>query len=133
MRLLTGCERIRKLLSQLNESQITVENLTDSGDVSFTLKREEFATLSAELIERFKALIDSVLTTAGVEKSTVVAVEVLGGGVRMPIVQQVITGYFGDSIPLGAKFDDASIALGAALLFNAASVSVATSSAGSNR
>ena len=39
-RLLLGCERIRKLLSQLPESSITVENMTDAGDVSFTLKRD---------------------------------------------------------------------------------------------
>ena len=43
-RLLLGCERIRKLLSQLPESSITVENMTDAGDVSFTLKRDGMYT-----------------------------------------------------------------------------------------
>ena len=62
-RLLAGCERLRKLLSQLGESSVTVENLTDAGDVSFTLKRDDLSQLCVDLLARFKALLGKVRQT----------------------------------------------------------------------
>lgn len=123
-RLLTGCERLRKLLSQLPEASITVENLTDDGDMNFSMKRDEFASISADLLAKFQELIRSALTSAGIEcspgdalpESTIAGIEILGGGSRMPIVQNILQKFFFQGIPLGAKFDDASVALGAALL-----------------
>lgn len=113
-RLLSACERARKLLSQLPDAKITVENLTDAGDVHFNIRRDDFLSTNAPLIERFKALLTTALTQTGAP--TVTAVEIVGGGMRMPVLQQVITSQFGEGIQLGAKFDDASVALGAALL-----------------
>ena len=65
-RLILGCERIRKLLSQLPESSITVENMSDNGDVNFSLKREELSLMCADLLNGFKALIRQALLAAGV-------------------------------------------------------------------
>ena len=44
------------------------------------------------------------------------AIEILGGGARMQIVQQVIHTVCGTTLPLGFKLDDAAVALGSALL-----------------
>jgi len=88
-RLLAGCERLRKLLSQLGESSVTVENMTDAGDVSFSLKRDDLTAMCADLLARFKALLGKALAAAGAVdesgKAQVAAVEVLGGGVRMQV------------------------------------------------
>jgi len=94
--LLQGCERIRKLLSQLPEAQITVENLTDAGDQNFSLRRDELSQLCAELLERFKGLLRGVLQQAGAQPGGIGAVEVLGGGVRMQVVQAAITEVLGE-------------------------------------
>jgi len=133
-RLLAGCERVRKLLSQLPESSLTVENLTDSGDVNFSLKREDLNKFGSALLDRFRALLKDVLLKGLSEKeiNDIAAVEVLGGGVRMQIVQSIICEVFrsnnninntiGSPITdnsqkmLGAKLDDGSVALGAALV-----------------
>ena len=66
VRLILGCERIRKLLSQLPESSITVENMSDNGDVNFSLKRDELSLMCADLLNGFKALIRQALLAAGV-------------------------------------------------------------------
>jgi len=88
-RLLAGCERLRKLLSQLGESSVTVENMADAGDVSFSLKRDDLTAMCADLLARFKALLGKALAAAGAVdesgKAQVAAVEVLGGGVRMQV------------------------------------------------
>lgn len=88
------------------------------------MRRDEFASLCSELLERFKALIRSALASAGItaeDMNTIGAIELVGGGVRMPSVQAAIMEILGDSLPLGAKFDDASVALGAALVSTKAS------------
>jgi hypothetical protein len=116
---------MRKLLSQLPESSITVENMSDNGDISFTMRRDDFANACKDILGKFKDLISSAISNAGVslplgENSDIAAVEILGGGVRMQIVQAVIFDIVGKDTHLGAKFDDGSIALGAALLATAA-------------
>lgn len=113
---MAGCERIRKLLSQLSESQITVERLIEDNDAHFSLKRDEMYHLCSDLLDRFKGLITSTLAKLG-ENPVVDAVEVVGGGVRMPVVQLAINQLVGESVPLGAKLDDGSVALGAALIY----------------
>jgi hypothetical protein len=65
-RLILGCERIRKLLSQLPESSITVENMCDNGDVNFSLKRDELSYMCSELLSRFKNLISKALKDVGI-------------------------------------------------------------------
>jgi tetratricopeptide (TPR) repeat protein len=132
LRLLKACERLRKLLSQLAEAQVSIENVTDNGDINFSLKREELAALCSRPVQEFKDLLRSV-APAG---EAVVGVEVLGGGVRMHIVQAAITEVLGEvsrvcnvtmlhalimyddwtQKPFGAKLDDSSVALGAALV-----------------
>lgn len=107
---------MRKLLSQLSESQITVENLTDNGDVHFTLKRDDMASLCVDLLNRFRSLIAGVIAESGTGV-VVDAVEIVGGGVRMPVIQQLILQALGEEKPLGAKLDDGSVAVGAALLY----------------
>lgn len=95
LRLMSGCERIRKLLSQLNEAQITVENLTDSGDVNFSLRRDELSAVCASSLEEFRQLAQSALASAraasGDGDFSVFAVEILGGGMRMQILQQALS------------------------------------------
>lgn len=94
------------------------------GDVNFSINREDFSNITAGLITGFKGLLSSAISQS-VEGpgsvnneeviSAIAAVEIVGGGVRMPTVQGVISSLFEDK-QLGAKFDDASVALGAALL-----------------
>lgn len=71
-RLILGCERIRKLLSQLPESSITVENMSDSGDVNFSLKRNDLISMCANLLESFKVLIKKALTSAGIQLGNII-------------------------------------------------------------
>jgi len=126
-RLLLACERIRKLLSQLPDAQVTVENMSDAGDLNFSLRREDLSSINTVLLEQFKKLIITALTNANISlvdnnndsnnnTNNKPLVEVMGGGVRMQVVQNAINQVFGENTVLGAKFDDSSVALGAALI-----------------
>ncbi len=101
---MAGCERIRKLLSQLTEAQITVENLTDAGDVNFSLRRDELSAICLEPLSEFRSLIIETLKDAETKHANlnlpedfhVFAIEILGGGVRMQVTQQVIIDVLGE-------------------------------------
>jgi len=122
IRLLGACERLRKLLSQLPTAHVSVENMSDNyGDETLQLTRDELTALCEDsLLKNFTDLIQSALTQAAVTVEDVHAVEALGGGMRMPFLQVLVLKMFQSSPSkintLGAKFDDASLALGAALL-----------------
>eukprot|EP01036_Dinobryon_divergens_P034893 gene34893-45152_t len=120
IRLLSACERLRKLLSQLPSSQVTVENMSDDyGDETLQISRDEMSSLCEEsLLKPLQELISAALVDAKVPAADVYAVEALGGGMRMPIIQSLVLKIFSGSVnvtSLGAKFDDGSVALGAAL------------------
>ena len=119
-RLLTGCEKLRKLLSQLPDSSIMVENISDNGDMNFKLTRDELKELSTELLVSFKDNLLKACSDAGIAASDVSYVEILGGGVRMQVLQSIVSELFGASTNnvMGAKLDDGSCALGATLVAN---------------
>lgn len=110
-----ACERLRKLLSQLPTSSITVENISDSGDANVNMTREDMARICSEPLNKFSELLNSAIEGF---KDDISAIEIVGGGVRMAMVQELILSVVGKDLPLGAKLDDGSIAVGAAILAN---------------
>jgi hypoxia up-regulated 1 len=98
----------------MGEAAATAENLIDGIDAPLKLTRDELGALCAEPLARLRELLDGVLSTALLAESPLDAVEVLGGGCRMPIVQKVLAEALGAAPcaaaladkPLGAKLDD---------------------------
>ena len=117
LRLLGGAERLRKLLSQIRDASVTVENLTDDGDKTFKMSRGELVGVSQDLLARLEGLVTGCLSDAKVDATSVVGVELVGGGSRMVVVHEAaVFKLFGSAIPLHAKLDDTSASVGAAML-----------------
>lgn len=96
-----------------------MEHLAEDTDINLTLKREDLVSLCENQLNRIKDLLTSALFTEvnGTHPGTHLgAVEVLGGGVRMQVVQQIVHTVVGQHMPFGFKLDDSAVALGAALL-----------------
>merc|ERR1711871_1196720 len=92
MGLLLGCERLRKLLSQLNDASIMIENVLEDGDKNFKMNRKELGEMCAPLLSKLNKMMQSTLDNA-------------------------------NNKDVGAKLDDSSLALGAALIGEASSSS----------
>lgn len=87
--------------------------------MNFSMTRDDLLKCAGDSIAKFKALIQSALSKAGVNNpSSINAIEIVGGGMRITVLQQVIQQIFGSNIPLGAKLDDTSLAVGAALIIS---------------
>jgi tetratricopeptide (TPR) repeat protein len=115
-RLLQGCHKLKHLLSQLAEGSVTVENVGENDtDVVLTATRKTLADLCAEEAATLKGMIQDVLQQAGLADSGADTVEIVGGGCRIPWVQEMIQGAVGDKT-LSKSLDDTSAALGAAMV-----------------
>eukprot|EP00981_Chlorochromonas_danica_P007489 scaffold1755_cov258-Ochromonas_danica.AAC.11 len=123
LRLLLACERVRKLLSQLPEGIVTVENICENADINLRITREEFASCCQSLNTLFHEMINDCKKgeeSVGLDY-VIDSVEVSGGGCRMPHIQNLLLNLLannnqgtGNAI-LGAKLDDSSNALGGVL------------------
>lgn len=112
-RLFAACERIRKLLSQLPETSVSVENLSDGGDITLSLSRNEMSSITASLLQKFSEMVKAIVDKVG----GVSAVEILGGASRMVLVQNALLEALPKEVTvLGAKLDDSSVAMGAVLV-----------------
>ena len=92
-RLLDGCRRLKHLLSMLPSGSVTVETLGDNDkDVTLKATREKIQELCSSEGDALAALIVKVVEGAdGIGSTTDIAsVEILGGGCRIPFVQNAI-------------------------------------------
>jgi len=130
-RLLEGCRKLKHLLSMLPENTVTVENIgKNESDVNLSCTRETMKELCREVvIDRLEGMIDSALVKAGVAgKDGIDAVEITGGGLRIPFVQETIRNAIGkgedEDFAFSRSLDDTSLAFGASLVGIAASSNV---------
>ena len=62
--------------------------MQEFGDLKTVVTREEFEELTADLVETLLVPVRRVLDETGVSKSTLDAVTLVGGGSRIPIIQE---------------------------------------------
>lgn len=84
VKLLKECNRLKHVLSSNKEAQFYVEGILDGIDFVSSIKKEEFEEISKPLLNNFVPLIEKVLHLANLSISDINAVELIGGGVRIP-------------------------------------------------
>ncbi|KAL3674215.1 hypothetical protein V7S43_000173 [Phytophthora oleae] len=121
-RLFQACEKLKKLLSTIGEASVTVENLAPEKDVNISISRNVFEELCTTERARVTEMLQKALETAkeSVSSADIASVEIVGGGTRIPFVQEAIIAAFPaeqhrDSALIGRMLDSTTaIALGAA-------------------
>jgi len=108
------CMRVKHVLSANAKTNFNVEYIMNDRDVAGQIERKEFEELiSTHLMPRFLAPLENALAMSGLKKEDLAALEIVGGGVRVPIIQKFLEEWYGR--PLSRTCDgDESIARGAA-------------------
>ncbi len=88
------------------------------GELSVRVTRQQFETLSHDLVAKTLASVRKVLRDAKADKADVKGIVMVGGSTRMPMVQTAVDAYFGQT-PLTDLNPDEVVALGAAIQANA--------------
>ena len=112
-RLKNACQKTLKELSMLSDANIDVECFTPEGsDLHLHVTREKLASGAKSKLSRITDCVRSCIE----EGVQVHRVEIIGGGSRVPCVQDAILQALPMPVPLGRGLDgSSSVAVGAAL------------------
>ncbi|RDW19241.1 molecular chaperone DnaK [Oceanobacillus arenosus] len=117
-RLKDAAEKAKKDLSGVSQTQISLPFITagEAGPLhlELTLTRARFEELSGELVERTMIPTRKALSDAGLSKSEINKVLLVGGSTRIPAVQEAIKRELGQEPSKGVNPDEV-VALGAAI------------------
>jgi molecular chaperone DnaK len=117
-RLKEAAEKAKIELSTTNESEINLPFITADASgpkhFTYTLTRAKLEQLVAGLIDRTAGPCQAALKDAGLSKSDIDEVILVGGMTRMPAVQQKVEEIFGKK-PLQGVNPDEVVAVGAAV------------------
>ncbi|KAK9681562.1 hypothetical protein RND81_10G011100 [Saponaria officinalis] len=95
IRLRAACEKLKKVLSANLEAPLHIECLMDEKDVKGFIKRDEFETLSSDLLNRILEPCQTALMDSGVPSERIQSVELIGSGSRIPAIGKVLASFFG--------------------------------------
>jgi molecular chaperone DnaK len=118
-RLRDAAEKARCELSTVRETLIDLPFLytTASGEtfhLQETLTREQLEDLTRDLVERTIQICERTLSEAGVDRSELEDVILVGGMTRMPLIQKAVAEFFGLE-PCKGVHPDEVVGLGAAI------------------
>lgn len=116
MQLLKGeVEKAKRDLSSVHQTKITIENLIDGIDFSETITRARFEELCNDLFKKTLQPVQQALDDAGMKKTDIDEVVLVGGSTRIPKVQQLIKDFFNGKEPNRGINPDEAVAYGAAV------------------
>ncbi|OHT09938.1 dnaK protein [Tritrichomonas foetus] len=105
-------ERIKKILSANSIVMFEIPSLMNDIDVSIPIKRDDYLQLIQPLLNSIPLALEKAIEKANIMKDNIFAVEILGGGSRLPAVKSKIKDFF-DMDPLMSLDLDECFAIGA--------------------
>jgi heat shock protein 5 len=108
-------EKAKRDLSSVPQVKITIEGIVDGIDFSESITRARFEELCNDLFKKTLKPVGQVLDDAGMKKSEIDEVVLVGGSTRIPKVQQLIKDFFNGKEPNRGINPDEAVAYGAAV------------------
>jgi len=114
-RLKTSCERAKRSLSSSNTASIELESIHEGIDFFTSITRARFESLCMNLFQKCINPVSKVLQDAGIAKSGIHEIVLVGGSTRIPKIQELLSSFFnGKELNKGINPDEA-VAYGAAV------------------
>jgi len=115
--LLFACEQAKRELSLRDAAEIRADDLLFTSEgrkgLRYKMSRGEFDELSSNLVEKSITITDKVMSQAGISPNDVDAVVMSGGTSLIPMIQEMVSQYFGTKPFFGEP--DLAVAKGTAL------------------
>jgi len=108
-------EKAKRSLSSVHQVKVEIESLVDGEDFSETLTRARFEELNNDLFRKTLKPVNQVLKDAGLKKTDIHEIVLVGGSTRIPKVQQLIKDFFNGKEPNRGINPDEAVAYGAAV------------------
>jgi len=108
-------EKAKRALSSAHQTSIEIESFFEGDDFSGTLTRAKFEELNADLFKSTLKPVKQVLDDAGLKKSEIDEIVLVGGSTRIPKVQSLVKDFFDGKEPSRGINPDEAVAYGAAV------------------
>jgi len=112
-RLRTACERAKRTLSSATQAHIEIESLFDGVDLNSTITRAKFEDMNMDYFRKCMDPVEKVLRDAGMSKSQVHEIVLVGGSTRIPKIQEMLSNYFNGKELCKSINPDEAVAYGA--------------------
>ncbi|KAG7596368.1 Heat shock protein 70kD peptide-binding domain superfamily [Arabidopsis suecica] len=109
------CELAKRSLSNQHQVRVEIESLFDGVDFSEPLTRARFEELNMDLFKKTMEPVKKALKDAGLKKSDIDEIVLVGGSTRIPKVQQMLKDFFDGKEPSKGTNPDEAVAYGAAV------------------
>jgi len=114
-RLRTACERAKRTLSSSTKAAIEIDSFFEGVDLNSSLTRARFEELCGDYFRNTLVPVEKVLRDAGMAKSQIHEVVLVGGSTRIPKVQTLLKEFFNGKEPCHTVNPDEAVAFGAAV------------------
>merc|ERR1719187_1430720 len=111
-KLLKEAERVKLILSANTDCFAQIENVMEDIDFKLPMSREKLMEMSSDLMDRVTGPVQRALTTASMSMENIDQVILVGGGTRVPRVQELLTEFVGQELGKSLNTDE-SAAMGA--------------------
>jgi len=108
-------EKAKRTLSTEFNTRIEIESFIDGEDFSETFTRARFEELNIDLFRNTLKPVQKVMEDAGLKKTDIDEIVLVGGSTRIPKVQQLVKEYFDGKEPSRGINPDEAVAYGAAV------------------
>ena len=108
-------ERAKRTLSSSAKANIEIDSLYEGIDFNSSITRARFEDLCADYFRNTMVPVEKVLKDAGMSKSQVHEIVLVGGSTRIPKVQALISEFFNHKEPNRSINPDEAVAYGAAV------------------
>nr|ADR79282.1 Hsp70 cognate [Brachionus ibericus] len=108
-------EKAKRTLSTQFDTRIEIESFFDGEDFSETFTRARFEELNMDLFRNTLKPVQKVLEDAGLKKTEIDEIVLVGGSTRIPKIQQLVKEYFDGKEPSRGINPDEAVAYGAAV------------------
>merc|ERR1719194_92548 len=108
-------EKAKRALSSTHQARVEIEALFDGVDFSETLTRARFEEINADLFKNTLGPVKQVMEDAGLKKTQIDEIVLVGGSTRIPKVQALMKDFFNGKEPSRGINPDEAVAYGAAV------------------
>merc|ERR1711931_312065 len=108
-------EKAKRTLSTQYQAKVEIESFFEGEDFSETLSRAKFEELNLELFKSTLKPVKKVMEDAGMQKSEIHEIVLVGGSTRIPKVQTLVKDFFDKKEPSRGINPDEAVAYGAAV------------------
>merc|ERR1712228_38439 len=108
-------EKAKRALSSQHQVKLEIENFADGKDFSETLTRARFEELNNDLFRQTLKPLEVVMKDAGMKKSEIHEIVLVGGSTRIPKIQKLVRDFFNGKEPNRGINPDEAVAYGAAV------------------